>query len=242
MSTDRTVEIAESHGAEVTRRRFDDWASHQNWGLQNIDFKHDWVYYTDADERVTPELAAAIQDSVAHPGENVAYRVQRRDYFMGAWLKHVAPSPFNIRLFRPDRVRYDRAVNPVTMVDGPVGEIDAHFDHFPFSKGLSHWFSRHNDYSTFEAEHIELGASAREQYSLIKAVLAADANEHRIHQKGLYYQLPARPLVMFLFLYVWRRGFLDGRAGLSYAFLRSMYEYMIVVKARELRRAAVLRS
>ena len=79
MSTDRTVEIAQAFGATVTQRPFDNWASHQNWGLQNIAFKHPWVFYIDADERMTPELVAAVRAAVTTPGDSVAFRLQRRD-------------------------------------------------------------------------------------------------------------------------------------------------------------------
>lgn len=234
VSTDNTVQIAEGFGARVTQRPFDDWATHQNWGLQNIRFKHDWVYYSDADERMTPGLIAAIQRAVANPQGNVAFRVRRRDYFMGTWLKHVTPSPFNIRLFKPHCIRYARLTNPVTVVDGPIGDIDAHFDHFPFSKGISHWIERHNGYSTFEAGQIVENRKQGEAFGISKAMFSKNPNERRFHQKEIYYRLPLRPLAMFLLLYVFKRGFLDGRAGLTYAILRSIYEYFIVVKTREL--------
>lgn len=234
MSTDDTVKIAEAFGARITRRQFDNWASHQNWGLTHIPFKHEWVYYSDADERVTPELAAALLMFAKDPGAHVALRVQRRDYLMGRWLKHVTPSPFNIRFFKPAHIRYERLTNPVTMVDGPIGETDAHFDHYPFSKGMTHWFNKHNSYSSSEAEQIVANRKAGATFSLWKALFASDANEQRFHQKEAYYRLPFRPLLMFFLLYVVKRGFLDGRAGLSFVVLRSIYEYMIVCKVKEL--------
>jgi glycosyltransferase involved in cell wall biosynthesis len=232
-STDKTVEIAESFGALVTVRPFDNWSAHQNWGLAHIPFKHEWVYYSDADERVTPELVEALKAFVQNPGPHVALRVRRRDYLMGTWLKHVTPSPFNIRFFKPRYIRYERLTNPVTVVDGPVADTPAHFNHYPFSKGFKHWFDKHNHYSTSEANQIVANRLAGEGFSFWKALFAKDANQRRFHQKELYYRLPLRPLVMFLLLYVGKRGFLDGRAGLTFATLRAIYEYMIVLKVRE---------
>lgn len=237
MSDDRTVEIAEAFGARVTQRPFDNWSAHQNWGLRHIPFRHEWVYYSDADERVTPELAAAMHAFVRNPGGHVALRVRRRDYLMDTWLRHVTPSPFNIRLFKPAHVRYERLTNPVTLVDGPVADTECHFDHFPFSKGFTHWFAKHNAYSSAEAEQILANRRDGIDFSVWKALAARDANERRFHQKELYYRLPLRPLVMFLLLYLGKRGFLDGRAGLTYAVLRAVYEYMIVLKVRESARA-----
>lgn len=233
MSTDRTVEIAQAFGATVTQRPFDNWSSHQNWGLRNVPFKYEWVYYSDADERVTPELAAAMQAFVSNPGVHVALRVSRRDYLSDTWLKHVTPSPFNIRLFKPAHIRYERLTNPVTLVDGPIADTDRYFDHFPFSKGMTHWFTKHNAYSTSEADQIVTNRRTGASFSLTKAFFSKDSNDRRFHQKELYYRLPMRPLAMFLLLYIAKRGFLDGRAGLKFAILRAIYEYMIVIKVRE---------
>src|SRR6202521_1486645 len=100
-SVDRTLEIAQAAHAQTTQRRFDDWSCHQNWGLANIPFRHPWVLYIDADERVTAALAASIQQAVRNPGDKVAFRIQRRDFWGDRWLKHVQASSFYLRLFRP---------------------------------------------------------------------------------------------------------------------------------------------
>ncbi len=230
LSTDETVEVARRHGARVAQRAFDNWAAHQNWGLQNLEFKYPWVFYIDADERVTPELERALRAAVENPRECVAFRVRRRDFYLGTWLKHVQTSPFYLRLFRPERMRYERLVNPVSIVDGPVGQVSGYLDHYPFSKGIGQWLERHNSYSTFEARQI---IDQRAEFSLRKALFAGDFHERRYHQKELFYRAPWRPLLKFLFLYLVKRGFLDGRAGLSYATLQAFYEYMIVLKVRE---------
>jgi glycosyltransferase involved in cell wall biosynthesis len=234
LSTDTTVAIAEKSGARVVQRPFDNWASHQNWGLRNLQFKNPWVFYIDADERMTPELTAAIHEAVQSAGGNVAFRVRRRDFFLGTWLRHVQTSPFYMRLFRPEKMRYERLVNPVSIADGPVGSVGGYLDHFPFSKGIGHWLERHNSYSTLEARQIMENRRGRAAFSLRKAFASTDFHERRFHQKELFYRLPLRPIIKFLLLYVGKRGFLDGRAGLTYATLQAVYEYMIVLKVREL--------
>jgi glycosyltransferase involved in cell wall biosynthesis len=234
LSSDGTVAIAKAAGATVTTREFDNWAAHQNWGLRNIAFRHPWVFYIDADERATPQLRDAMLAVVREPGATQAFRVHRRDYFLDTWLRHVQTSAFYIRLFRPEAVRYERLVNPLTVVEGPVGQVTGYLDHFPFSKGTSHWLARHNSYSSLEAQQIQDNRRSRARFSLRKAFFERDFNERRYHQKELFYRLPARPLAKFLLLYLGKRGFLDGRAGLTYAVLQSFYEYMIVLKTREL--------
>lgn len=236
MSTDRTAEIARAAGARIVERAFDNWASHQNWALQNIEFRHPWVFYIDADERVTPELAESIQRAIQNPKDAVAFRIRRRDFFMGRWLKHVQASPYYLRLFRPEKMRYERLVNPISIADGPVAEIEGFLDHHPFSKGLSHWFSRHNSYSTFEAQQILENRRGKTKFSLTKALFERDFNERRYHQKELFYRLPLRPLIKFFLLYFLKRGFLDGRAGYTYARLQMIYESMIVMKTEEMER------
>jgi glycosyltransferase involved in cell wall biosynthesis len=234
LSDDSTVPIAIKSGAHVIQRPFDNWAAHQNWGLANIRFRHPWVFYIDADERVTPTLRVNLCNSAANPGDKVAFRVRRRDFFMDTWLRHAQASPFYLRLFRPEKMRYERLVNPVSIPDGPVGAVGGYLDHYPFSKGVGNWLARHNSYSSFEAQQVLDNRGRNEQFSLWKAFTASDFNERRFHQKELFYRLPMRPWLKFLLLYGDKRGFLDGRAGLTYATLQAIYEYMIVLKTREL--------
>jgi glycosyltransferase involved in cell wall biosynthesis len=234
-SNDRTQDIAASAGARIIERPFDNWASHQNWGLRNISFRHPWVFYIDADERLTPEAAAELQTIASNPDPRyVAYRIRRRDFFQGRQLRHVQTSPWYIRFFRPKFLHYKRLVNPVTVVNGAVGDLQHPLDHYPFSKGLSLWIARHNSYSSFEAQQILQNRASQEPFSLPAAFLERDCNRRRFHQKELFYRLPARPLIKFLLLYVLKRGFLDGRPGFTYALLQSIYEAMIVLKVQEL--------
>ena len=233
-SDDKTINIARSYNASVTQRKFDNWSSHQNWGLQNIKFKNPWVLYIDADERVTLDLANAVLNAIAAPGDLVAFRLRRRDFFMKKWLKHVQTSPFYILLFRPEKMHYERLVNPISIPNGKVGELYGYLDHFPFSKGVSNWIDRHNSYSTLEAQQIVENRKINGVLSIRKVVFCKDFNERRFHQKELFYSLPFRPLLKFLILYLGKRGFLDGRAGFTYAILQSIYEYFIVLKTREL--------
>ena len=241
-STDDTLGVAQRFGAKVTQRTYGestlafggDEAAHRNWGLQNIPFKNSWVFVIDADERMTSDLVRTVNTAAASPGDHVAFRIQRRDFFLGTWLKHVQTSPFYMRLIRPEKIRHERLINTASVADGPVGQVAGYLDHFPFSKGMGHWIDRHNGYSRFEAQQIVSNRLAGEGFSWLKAFTAKDFHQRRYHQKELFYRLPFRPLVKFLLLYVVKSGFLDGRAGLTYAALQAIYEYFIVLKVREL--------
>ncbi len=239
-STDRTVDIARERGARVTQRRFDNWAAHQNWAMENLPFAHPWVFYIDADERMTVALRDSIRNAIQNvtplEAAPVSFRVRRRDFFMGRWLKHVQATSYYQRLFRPDRMRYERLVNPVSIPNGPIGQVSGYLDHFPFTKGVSHWVERHNHYSTFEAQQIIQNRKEGRRFSPSAAFFAKDFHERRYHQKELLYRVPLRPVVKFLLLYFARLGFLDGTPGLTYCILQSIYEYLIVLKTREILR------
>jgi len=234
-STDRTVEIAQAAGATITQRKFDNWSAHQNWGLANIPFKHPWVLYIDADERVSEGLKNAALLAADPNAPESACRIRRRDFYLdGTWLKHAQMSPFYVRLFRPSKMRYERLVNPVSIVDGPIKDIEGFLDHYPFSKGIGFWLERHVKYADLEAKTIIENRQKGGEFSIVKAFTAKDFTEKRFHQKEFFYRIPGRPFIKFFYMMVLRRAFMDGRAGVTYATLQSIYEYFIVLKQREL--------
>ena len=232
-SSDGTVAIARSYGARVVQRGFDNWSEHQNWAVTNIPFRFPWVLYLDADERCMPELRDEVLERATADAPESAFRMRRKDFYMGRWLKRAQLYPtWLIRLFRPDKIRYERLVNPVANVDGVVGKLTGHILHYPFSHGVSHWIARHNKYSDLEA--LEMLKVRREGSGSWAGVLSADPNKRRRTLKELSFRLPARPWIKFCYYYFVRRGFLDGSAGLAYSRLQAMYEFMIDCKYREL--------
>jgi glycosyltransferase involved in cell wall biosynthesis len=231
-STDQTRTIATAFGATVTIRKFDDYSQQRNFGLHNIAYKNAWLLILDADERIPLLTAQAMQSAIASAADPVvAFRFRRKDYFMGTWLKHAQASPFFIRLVRPQRVCYSsRIVNEVLEVRdyGQIVDLDQSFDHYPFSKGIDYWLSKHNLYSRMEAQQIM--ADQNQRFSIWKSLFERDFNRRRWHQKGIFYRLPCRPLLKFILLYFLKGGFLDGRAGLYYCQMQACYERMIVLK------------
>ena len=238
-STDNTAAIAAEAGAKVHHRHFDNYAAQRNFGL-DLPFRYDWVFILDADERPTPALAAEMQQVVRDSTISVdttisAYRVRRRDFLFATWLRHAQLSPYYIRLVRPSRSRYSRSINEVIEVEGPVADLTEPLDHYPFSKGIAHWLTKHNQYSTMEAQLIHNQQGIRNP-SLLIALRHPDFHTRRIHQKAIFYRLPGRPLLKWLYMLFIRGAILDGHAGLTYATLQSIYEYMIVIKTKELAR------
>jgi len=234
-STDGTAAIAREFGAQLHRRVFDDYATHRNAALQ-IRFKHPWVFLLDADERPTAELSAEMQQTVSQAPSSVAgFRLRRRDYLFGTWLKHAQISPYYVRLVRPGLAKYTRPINEVLEVDGSIEDLEHPLNHYPFSKGIAHWVDKHNQYSTMEAQLI-FRQQGLQNPSWRSALRGPDFHTRRLHQKALFYKLPGRPLIKWCYMMFVRGAVLDGAAGVAYATLQSIYEYLIVLKTRELRR------
>ena len=232
-STDRTVNIAREHGATVTHRPFDGYASQRNASMR-LPYLYPWVRVLDADERPTPALCAEMRAAVqiATPS-TAAFRMRRRDYLWGTWLKHAQLTPFYVRLLRPQCVRYTREINEIAEIEGVTRELQGTLEHLAFSKGVGHWVAKHNEYSTREAQLLASGDAVRAA-SLRQALFSRDFSERRVAQKAIFYKLPGRPLIKWLAMVFLRRAMLDGRAGLAYATLQAFYEYLIEVKRKEL--------
>jgi glycosyltransferase involved in cell wall biosynthesis len=234
-STDRTCAIAASHGARVVTRAFDDYANQRNYGLHGVKYRYPWVLILDADERVPEELQREILAAIERAEEpTTLFRVRRKDHLFGRWIRGSSgyPTWFG-RLARVGRVWVERPINEEYRTDGAIRELRGHLHHFPFNKGFSAWFAKHDRYSSMEAQLRVEGGAGRWQ---ARDLFAADYTLRRRALKRLAYRLPGRPLLMFGALYVLRGGFLEGRAGLTFALLRAWYEYMIDCKYRELQR------
>ncbi len=234
-SSDSTVEVAKQAGARVVQRRFDNWSAHQNWAVENIDFRYPWVWYVDADEVTPPELAEELIEKTSDGSRpEVAFLVRRKNIFMGRELKHGGlENVWIARLWKPNAIRWKRSVNPVPSIDGEVGHLQNYLVHHFFSKGFDGWFERHNRYSNSEAEETLKG---RQDTLDWRGLVSRDAVRRRLALKELSYRLPGRPWLKFFYMYFLRLGFLDGRPGLTYCALQSVYEYMICLKVKELRR------
>ena len=249
LSTDRTREISEAAGARWFERAYDGRGNHQNWAMEHIEFKYQWVFYLDADERMTPELLAEIEAIASawdagtrskETGDPVAYYCGRKNIFRGRWLKHAMPPGNIMRFFQPPHIRFARDANPVPMVDGSIGYLKEHFIHYNFSKGLREWIERHNRYSSYEA--VETVKALKENPVRLRNLFSGDRNTRRLELKNISFRMPMRPMLKFVYMYVLGRGFLDGKAGWTYCRLQAMYEYMIVLKVRELNRPDLTRA
>jgi glycosyltransferase involved in cell wall biosynthesis len=234
-SSDRTIEIAMAAGARVMQRKFDDFGSQREAARLQGAFRHPWLLVLDADERPDQKLIDEIQSIARNPSNtHAAYRMRRKDYFLGKWIKYstLYPSWF-VRFLRPERVRYEaRAVHEYPTVDGMVGSLEGHLLHYSFNKGLEPWLNKHATYASLEAR--ENLAHLKSQHVHWAGLLSTDPVRRRRALKGLSFRLPFRPGLRFLYMYVLRGGILDGSAGYTYCRLLSSYERMIVRELEQL--------
>jgi hypothetical protein len=215
-------------GARIETRPFTNYADQRNFAL-GLSRLFEWAVMLDADERMTPPLAREIEQRLAEPTDAVMFCVRRRDIFLGRWLRHASGYPtWFPRVFLRHRVRVEREVNESYQADGRTQRLEGHLEHHPFNKGLDWWIERHNRYSTMEADLLSRAGNAPQPS--FAAMCSRDPLQRRAALKALAYKQPARPFLIFIYLYIFRLGFLDGRAGLQFASLRLAYELMIDAK------------
>ena len=234
-STDETQHIAREFGVRIYQRRFDNYASQRNFGLHQVKYKNDWVLMLDADEIVSEELKEEIEKILRNTkSDNSMYRMRRKDHLFNKWIKHSSgyPTWFG-RMVRPDMVTVKRAINEEYHTDGKVEYLTGHLLHYPFNKGISHWIDKHNKYSSMEAELL-VNETISNIY--IKDIWNFDPVVRRKALKKIIYSLPGRPVLIFFALYILRMGILDGKPGFIYCLLRAYYEFIINVKAKEIKR------
>jgi len=236
-SSDRTVELAKTEGARVFQRRFDDYASQRNAALREVEYPGEWVLMVDADERWGGSLGGRILTAVGDPrnADVSIFHFQRKDIFFGRWLRHgIGAGTWTGRLLRRADVTVERDINEEYHCMGRKEYLGGErFLHYPFNNGVAWWFHRHNRYSDMEARRL---LAERGDGIEWRALWGRDPVLRRKALKRALYRVPMRPVWMFFALYVLKRGFLDGSAGFHYCVMRSVYEYMIDLKIKELRR------
>ncbi len=237
-STDRTVEIAKEYGARVIQREFDNFSAHKNWALDNVPFRNEWILIVDADERVENGLAEEIGQVVSRNDPTVdGHFVALKYMFAGVWMRHGGWYPgWQMRLFRRGRVRYEsRIVHEHMMQDGNAGYLANYLLHDD-NKGIERYFDRHNIYSSMEAveAYRALNGIGSPSGQIQPSVLSKGPERRRRLKLLAYRYLPFRSLFKFLWMYLFRGGFLDGRIGFRFCLLHTFYEYQVSLKLEEL--------
>jgi len=228
-SADKTQEIANDYGARFIQHEFTGFGTQRNWALKHAGARYDWVLILDADERVTESLAQEILEITKSDVKEVgAFRVRRRFYLWGKWLRYSSLYPtWVVRLVNRNKVNYiNRGHAETQKVDGKIESlkndlIDEN------SKGIEEWFERQNRYSSKDARYeLEIEERSLELYKII----SIDPIVRRTILKRIAAKLPGRTILYFLYVYILRRGFLDGKDGFVFCRMRAVYQTMISIK------------
>lgn len=239
-STDGTEKIARNGGAQFVFQPWLGYARQKNWGLSNLPIKTPWVFILDADEVITEALAAelgAIADT-DRCAENGFY-VNRFFIFLGKRIRHCGYYPsWNLRFFRHGKARYEeREVHEHMVVDGKVGYLGGEMEHND-RRGMEFYIAKHNHYSTLEARElfrIEQGAA---DGTMAFRFFGGPIERRRWIKHKIWPRLPAKWLVRFGYMYLFRLGILDGVTGFHFCVFLASYEHQITLKLIEMRGAA----
>jgi len=235
-SSDATPAIAASMGARVVPFTWNGrYPKKKQWSLENLPFGHDWVLWVDADEQLSPEVVAEIATIMQEGPKATGYFLRLDNSFLGKRLRHGIEN-FKLVMFDRRKSRwpdYDDLDLPTKMeielhfqpiVEGPIAALRNRALHADF-KDLHHFLDRLNRYSDWEAVVRSKGYIATGESQFASRALL----------KRIFHHMPGKPLAVFLYSYVYKLGFLDGRAGFAFAASRFWYYWQIGMKMRELR-------
>jgi glycosyltransferase involved in cell wall biosynthesis len=234
-SRDGTLALAQAAGVRVLHRPFDNFANQRNYGLVEGQMKHEWVLHLDADEALTEEFIAQLTALEAGAGID-AYEVPSKTMLHNHWLRYAGMYPtYQVRLGHRDRLRF-KQVGHGQREDLPASQVGTFAEpylHYNFSQGIAAWLRKHIRYAEDEARL--LVAIRQEARVSFKGLASAGSTGRRRFLKELSAFIPLilRPFMRFFYVYVWKRGFLDGRHGILYALMMSIYEGMISILAMD---------
>lgn len=199
-SDDETRAIAAEYTPKVFTRRWEGYSAAKNYGLSHCTCE--WVLWLDADERITPELAAEMRQAMQQP-EIAGYEIPRRAFFLGRWMHYSGWYPgYVLRLFRRNNARFnDMAVHEGVILQGKTSRLRHDLLHYT-DRTIEHYFDKLNRYTTLAA-----------------AQLAANGRRFR------FIDLLLRPAHTFIKMYLLKRGFLDGLQGLMLAVFSACYVF-----------------
>jgi glycosyltransferase involved in cell wall biosynthesis len=244
-STDSTLEIARSYGAQVVQFHYQGgWPKKRQWAMENLPLAFDWIFLIDADEALTPELLEEISAAIRNPEIN-GYYVSLQMYFLGRPLRHGGAGFWKLSLFRRGKGAYecrlkdqdtsmaDMEIHEHVVVEGKTARLHHPLIHHNVSS-LSRYIQKHDEYSNWEAK-VWVDGEANGQ---LPASFFGTQAQRRRWLKTRFLRLPGAPLWFFLFKYVFSLGFLDGVPGLIYCGFQAVQVFHVKAKIFELRRSS----
>ena len=241
-STDSSPEIARSFGAKVVQFRYEGgWPKKRQWALDTLPLSYEWVLLLDADESLTPELVLEIQKAIRNPGVD-GYYVGLDMHFLGRHLRHCGATFYKLSLFRRGKGRFecrtahqdtsmcDMEIHEHVIVDGVTARLQNRLVHRNVLS-LSRYIQKHDEYSNWEARVW----SEQENSSELMPNLFGSQAQRRRWLKQKFFRLPGSSVLLFLYRYLLRLGFLDGTPGLIYCVFQAIQCFHVKAKLYEMK-------
>lgn len=232
-STDKTVEVAKEYGVKIGYNNFKSFGQQRNFALDNLDIRHEWILFLDADEVATKEFKRNIFSAIINADNDVAgFYCCWKMILEGKWLKHCDNFPkWQFRILKRNRARFTDFGHG-QKEDNIIGRIDyiqEPYLHYGFSKGWTQWIDRHNRYSSQEA------MAQYHHQPPFKNIFARHSSVRNPALKSWLGQLPGWPLLRFFHAYFLNLGFLEGVQGFIYCANIAYYEFLIQIKIRSIK-------
>ena len=235
-STDNTLNIASEYGCDIYKHDFKSYAHQQNWAIDNVSISTKWVYRIDADEVVTADLKKEIlEQTEKHSDDDVnGFVMSFKIFFLGKLLKHAGNYPFlNLVIWKNGKGRFsERFMGEHAILSEGKSIILKNYCEHHDCKSIDTWISKHNWYATREV----IDFYERNGLNETSTNLYKNAKKTQKARDGFYYKLPMffRAWLYYIYRYVIKLGFLDGKAGKAYCWLQAYwYRFLVDTKLLE---------
>jgi len=241
-STDKTIEIAESLGAEIYHHQWKNYADQFQWGCDNCPIDTDWIMRMDADEYLEPDLQMEILQNLVRVSDDVdGIYLKRKVFFYGKWLRHGGLYPLILlRIWRKNKGRIEqRWMDEHIIITNNGKTIQFENDFIDENlKGITFWVNKHNSYAIRETiDLLNNKYNLFEKDICLKSFKDPQAKFKRILKENFYSKLPLgfRAIAFFLYRYILLLGFLDGSKGFIFHLMQGLwYRLLVDVKIMEM--------
>jgi glycosyltransferase involved in cell wall biosynthesis len=241
-STDGTAEVARDYGVKVVQFNYGGgWPKKRQWALDTLPLAFDWILLLDADEALSPEVRAEIGEAIRNPNID-GYYLAMQMHFLGRRLRHCGAQFYKLALFRRGKGRYecrlkeqdssmcDMEVHEHVVVDGTTQKLKNPIIHHNV-ESLEHYIQKHNEYSNWDAAVVLRGNPSND----LPPELFGNQAQRRRWLRKQFFGVPGSPVVLFIYRYIFRLGFLDAVPGLIYCAFQAIQMFHVKAKIYELK-------